>query len=449
MIWSDVIAIITSPDKCHIFYASITKDIMTANRVNSQKYIYESIYENCEEGIIVANKSGKITLANNSAHAIFGYLEGELKDQNLALLIPSNHRQNHSHNIENYHVNPSPRKMGVGRDLRGLKKNGEEFPVEISLSSVRVEGELHSMAFIIDISSRKQMEEALKASEKQLIQYASGLEERVKNRTEQLDLTIIELENLNQELATQIVERKSAELESKKALLREKELSELKSRFVSMASHEFRTPLSTILSSATLIDRYKTEQAAPKRAIHVNKIKSSISNLTHILNDFLSLSKLEEGKIHPTLGNTNLENIVSEVLEELSSIKKDGQLIYSTVEGENLIINSDGKIIKNILINLLSNAIKYSDGKITLKVNGRTNFTTIIVQDEGIGISKEDQVHLFERFFRAKNVINIQGTGLGLNIVKKYVEELNGEITFTSELGVGTLFKIDLPIIKK
>ena len=133
----------------------------------------------------------------------------------------------------------------------------------------------------------------------------------------------------------------------------------------------------------------------------------------------------------------------------MSTIKKEGQHIESEVEGENVTIYSDGKIIKNILINLLSNAIKYSEGVIKLKVYGNKNNTSIIVEDDGIGISEEDQVHLFERFFRAKNVINIQGTGLGLNIVKKYVEELNGDITFTSELGVGTLFKIDLPIIKK
>lgn len=422
---------------------------MTAHKVNGKKYIYESIYENCEEGIIVANKLGKITMANNSAHTIFGYALGELKDQNLELLIPFNFRQNHVQHITGYHNNPSPRKMGLGRDLQGVKKNGDEFSVEISLSTVNVEGEIQSMAFIIDISGRKDMEKALKASEKQLILYASELEERVKLRTEQLDKTILELENSNKKLATQIEVRKLAEFKSQNALIKEKELSELKSRFVSMASHEFRTPLSTILSSATLIDKYKTEQTSPKRTIHVNKIKNSIGNLIHILNDFLSLSKLEEGKIEATFSNTNLEKIVSEVLEELSTIKKDGQDINSEVKGENLTIYTDGKIIKNILINLLSNAIKYSDKKITLKVNGNAQKTSIIVKDEGIGISESDQKHLFERFFRAKDVINIQGTGLGLNIVKKYVEELSGEVYFTSELGVGTMFKIELPIIKK
>lgn len=263
----------------------------------------------------------------------------------LILLIPFNIRQSHVQQITSYHKNPSPRKMGLGRDLQTL--------------------------------------------------------------------------------------------------------SELKSRFVSMASHEFRTPLSTILSSATLIDKYKTEQTSSKRSVHVNKIKSSISNLTHILNDFLSLSKLEEGKIKATFNNSNLENIVSEVLAELNTIKKDGQNISSEIKGDNLTIYTDGKMIKNILINLLSNAIKYSAKKISLQINGNSDYTTIIVEDEGIGISDADQKHLFERFFRAKDVINIQGTGLGLNIVKKYVEELNGEIHFTSELGVGTLFKIDLPIIKK
>lgn len=422
---------------------------MTANKNNGDEYIYKSIYENCEEGIIVANKLGIITMANDAAHVIFKYEKGELEAKTINSLIPSTPRKNHNQNIKNYHTNPSPRKMGVGRDLQGLNKNGEEFPVEISLSTVKINNKIHSMAFIIDISSRKNMEKELKESEKQLILYASELEERVKFRTEQLDKTILELENSNKELASQIEVRKLAEVKSQNALLKEKELSELKSRFVSMASHEFRTPLSTILSSATLIDKYRTGETASKRTVHVNKIKSSISNLIHILNDFLSLSKLEEGKIEATLIDANLETIVSEVLAELSTIKKDSQSISSEVKGDTLIIYTDGKMIKNILINLLSNAIKYSAKKISLQINGNSDCTTIIVEDQGIGISDADQKHLFERFFRAKNVINIQGTGLGLNIVKKYVEELNGEIHFTSELGVGTLFKIDLPIIKK
>lgn len=424
---------------------------MTAQKINIQENIYKSIYENCEEGIIVANKLGEITIANKSAHKIFGYNSGDLSMKNIELLIPMNFRKNHKHELDNYHTNPSPRKMGVGRDLLGLRKNGDLFPLEISLNTLTIGEEVHSMAFIIDISERKKMEKALKKSEKQLILYAAELEERVKMRTDQLDQSILELELSNEELASQIEVRKNAEIKATSALVKEKELSELKSRFVSMASHEFRTPLSTILSSASLIDKYKTSETFDKRSRHVKKIKTSIGNLTHILNDFLSLSKLEEGKTDATYEAFNLIELVDEVLEEMSIILKKGQQIIRKLTGDDPVIMMDRKILKNILINLLSNSIKYSeeDKKITLEVLYSNDNTIIFVKDEGIGISAQDQKHLFQRFFRAANVLNIQGTGLGLNIVKKYVEQVSGEIEFKSELEVGTTFKITLPTINK
>lgn len=418
--------------------------------MNIQENIYKAIYENCDEGIIVANKLGEITIANNSAHKIFGYEYGELSKINIEHLVPKNLRQNHQHDLGKYHKNPSPRKMGVGRDLLGLRKSGDLFPLEISLNTLTIGNEVHSMAFIIDISERKKMEKALQISEKQLILYAAELEERVKERTDQLDQSVLELERSNKELASQIEVRKNAEIKTKNALVKEKELSELKSRFVSMASHEFRTPLSTILSSASLIDKYKTEETFDKRSRHVKKIKTSIGNLNHILNDFLSLSKLEEGIVVVTFESMNLRELVDEVLEEMSIILKKGQQFINEFVGENPVIIMDRKILKNIFINLLSNAIKYSqeNKKILLKINCSNENTVIIIKDEGVGISASDQKHLFQRFFRAQNVLNIQGTGLGLNIVKKYVEQLSGEIEFSSELEVGTTFTITLPIKK-
>ena len=409
--------------------------------------IFKSIYESCEEGILVSNKTGQIIMANQSAHTIFGYESGELIKQKIEDLTPKQIRSSHKQIRSKYHAAPTPRKMGVGRDLIGVKKNGIEFPLEISLSTVKIGNEVHAMAFVIDIGERKMMEEALRKSEEQLILYATELEQRVKKRTDQLDHTIIKLENSNKELASQMEVRKKAEMQVKKALEKEKELSELKSRFVSMASHEFRTPLSTILSSAALIAKYKTEETHEKRIKHVNKIKTSISNLNHILHDFLSLSKLEEGRIEIDYQHMNLNELVEEVVEELSTFKKIGQEFKVDIKGTYRLILMDRKILKNVLINLMSNATKYSaeHKNIYLCINYNTKNTTIEVKDQGIGISEEDQKHLFQRFFRAKNAINIQGTGLGLNIVNIYMKELKGSIIFKSKLGVGTSFTINLP----
>lgn len=412
----------------------------------NQERTFRVIFETCQEGIIVVNTEGTIVLANQACNNMFGYLQDELVGQGIEKLIPVPMRTPHIEHRHQYAQNPVPRQMGAGRDLRGLKKNGVEFPVEISLNRAVLKESEHTVAFIIDITQRKRMEDALKRSEKQLISYATELESRVEERTEELDHTIAALEKINRDMEEQINVRINAENEAKKALDRERELNELKSRFVSMASHEFRTPLSTILSSASLIEKYDDPSNEPKRRRHVHKIKSAISNLQQILDDFLSLSKLEEGRVDLKRSEVNVSEVIEEVIDELSSLTPENQAIRLLIKGKETLLNSDDKIIKNILINLISNGIKYSEKDIDVILNYSGASLDIKVKDQGMGIPEEDQKHMFERFFRAKNAINIQGTGLGLNIVKKYVDMLGGTIDFVSKLNKGTTFIVNLPI---
>ncbi|OHX66485.1 sensor histidine kinase [Flammeovirga pacifica] len=243
-----------------------------------------------------------------------------------------------------------------------------------------------------------------------------------------------------------ITQQRKAEKEILKSLNKERQLNELKSRFVSMASHEFRTPLSTILSSVSLISRYTSEEQSEKRGKHIKRIKSSVNNLTQILNDFLSISKLEEGKAKVHNSTIQISSFIENICDEMIPVKKQGQQINISHKGDD-IIKSDPQILKNIIINLLSNAIKYSRSGESIWVNSEVNEDTlyISIKDEGMGIPEKDQVHLFDRFFRAENAINIQGTGLGLNIVSKYLEMLNGAITFESKEEVGTTFTISIP----
>lgn len=265
------------------------------------------------------------------------------------------------------------------------------------------------------------------------------LEERVQRRTAELFDAIKKLEETNKK-------QKQAEAEVRKALEKERELNELKSRFVTLASHEFRTPLSTILSSVSLISKYGEMGDREKQEKHIQRIKSSVTNLTGILNDFLSLSKLEEGVIanHPC--DFNIRQLCEEVVEELSPVSKDNQEIVYVHSGEEEVF-LDKQILKNILLNLVSNAIKYSErGTIQIKTFFTGKELEVSVQDEGIGIPEKDQPFLFTRFFRAHNSGNIQGTGLGLNIVKRYVELMHGNITFESTLGKGTTFNIYIPL---
>lgn len=242
-----------------------------------------------------------------------------------------------------------------------------------------------------------------------------------------------------------VTDQKNAERRLEQALKKERDVGLLKSRFVSMASHEFRTPLTSILASAGLIDMYRERGQLDKQVKHVERIQSSVDNLTSILNDFLSLEKLESGKINLKTMPVDFLSFISELREEVSLMRKN-QLIEHRHEGDN-IVDIDPHLVKNILINLLSNAIKYSPESeavqlITEKANGRLK---IQVVDCGIGIPEEEQQQLFSRFFRASNATTIQGTGLGLTIVKRYIDLMNGSISFISRENEGTTFEVEIP----
>lgn len=240
-----------------------------------------------------------------------------------------------------------------------------------------------------------------------------------------------------------ITQRRKNEKDLQEALRKEKELSELKSRFVTMASHEFRTPLSTILSSAYLIGKYMTTEEQPKREKHLQRLVSSVTMLTDILNDFLSVGKMEEGKIQVRPSVFNIRALVEEVCNEFDSTLKKGQAIRYRHEGGEE-VEMDASLLRHIIMNLVSNASKFSGEGSSIEINTKSEPAKVIFQirDHGIGIPKEDQKHLMERFFRGGNVANIQGTGLGLHIVSRYAELMNGKIRCISELEKGTTFII-------
>ncbi len=249
-------------------------------------------------------------------------------------------------------------------------------------------------------------------------------------------------------VAENITDRKKAEQEMLRALVKEKELNELKSRFVTMASHEFKTPLSTILSSSSIIAKYKNEAVQPKREKHVERIKTNVNQLNRLLNDFLTIGKLEEGKTMNDPLEFDLVALGKAVTEEMQMQAKNEQNVIFKVKGEVKHVYLDEQLIKNVLNNLLSNAVKYSPygQDVFLTFIFKEDNVTLEVKDQGIGIPESEQSHLFERFFRAKNTTNIQGTGLGLNIVKKYVEMIDGTIEFESKLNEGTTFWVTLKI---
>lgn len=385
----------------------------------------QALFEHATEGIIISNDKGEIINANSSSERLFGYEKGELIGKKIEGLIPPRFAKNHEGHRKSYNDNPHPRSMGKNLTLYALKKDRSEFPVEISLSHYKDENEMLVISFVIDISERKKFEQNIQKLNLEL-------ENKVNERTKVLKEALKELEYSKDQLS--------------QALEKEKQLNDMKSRFVSMASHEFRTPLSTILSSVSLISKYTTSDTDEKRQKHVNRIKSSVSNMTMILNDFLSADKLEEGKVHSSVSEFLFPEMVDEIISDVNGMLKDKQKIVHTHSGKDIIC-SDKQLIRNILLNLISNAIKFSaEGKtITVHSSVDDQCIKLDVIDQGIGIPKDEQDSLFGRFYRAKNATNIQGTGLGLNIIGKYLELLNGEISFRSELNEGTTFSVKIP----
>ncbi|HVM88431.1 MAG TPA: ATP-binding protein [Puia sp.] len=410
-------------------------------RINSRQF--EALFNNVIIGILITNQHGEIIGINKFAEIQFGYVQNELIGEKIEKLIPHRFHNKHVEDRAHFYKSPKTRMMGAGLNLFALRKDGIEFPAEISLSNYELDGETYVIALIVDATARKQNElqlleknSELEKATGEIRQLNEDLEKKVTMRTEMLKETLTALEQSQQEL--------------KDLYEKERELNHLKSRFVSMASHEFRTPLSTILSSVDLIKRYTSSEDTDKREKHIEKIQNAVRNLGYILDDFLSLGKLEEGLVEVARETIDAQDMIAETetlaQEIIQSFRKAHQLeFHHSLQNTSLAL--DRKLLRNILTNLVSNAAKYSPEKSMIKIHFHRNAQglTITVSDDGIGIPEKDQEHLFERFFRAGNVGNIQGTGLGLYIVKRYIELMGGNISLKTQLKPGTTFEIFLP----
>ena len=389
--------------------------------------LLKAIIDNAIDGIITIDEHGIVESINPSACKLFLCKPEDVKGKNISTLMPPPYREQHDEYIHRYQRTGVPHIIGMGREVTGLRTDGTTFPFRLGVSEVPFPGRKIYAGFIHDLSREKEAEEQLK-------EYAAHLEELVENRTHSLKETVQALQQAKEEVSF--------------SLEKEKELSLLKSRFVSMASHEFRTPLSAVQLSASLIEKYALPYDNANIRKHVAKIKNSIGSLTAILNDFLSLEKLEAGKVEPTYTPFDLVKLSEEITEELQMVAKQNQSILYQHTGTGSIVNLDQNLLKNCVINLITNAIKYSgeDTFIEFLTEIDNKHCIITIKDNGIGIPDADQKHLFEAFFRAHNTGNIQGTGLGLNIVARYASLMNGQIKFKSNINQGTIFTITFPI---
>jgi len=385
--------------------------------------LLKAIIENAIDGIITINSHGIIESINPAACNLFQYSPGEVIGKNVSVLMPPPDKELHDGYINRYQNTGKPHIIGFGREVKGLKKDGSVFPFRLGVSEVQFSGRKIYTGFIHDLTREKEAEERLK-------EYAVHLEELVEERTISLKHSVSELLQAKEEVSL--------------SLEKEKELGQMKSRFVSMASHEFRTPLSSIQLSAILVEKYAQEFSNPNISKHIAKIKTSVGNLTGILNDFLSLEKLEAGKVEPIFTEFNLVKFGEEITEEMQLVAKQNQNIIYQHTGTTSVFKLDPALLKNCIINLISNAIKYSGENTFIEFNTEvaSDQLVVVVKDNGIGIPESDQKHLFEAFFRAHNTGNISGTGLGLNIVARYVGLINGTVQFESKVNYGTSFTL-------
>ena len=383
--------------------------------LKDKKAFYKVCFDSMQVGILVCNSKKEIVLSNNPLSKIVGCSTEDLFGKNTDELFNENSL------LDEFIKHPGKVKFKSVIDDYIIKKDFRKIPVELSFGKIEYEKKPYFKILITDITERKNKE--------------------------------IEIDNLNIKLGEQ-VEIRNVELENavkklKASLNKEKELNNLKTKFITLASHEFKTPLSAILTSSELIVKYADLDKTHKRDEHLAKVKMMITHLNGMIDSLLTLENIESGEIIPSYSNFKLSDLINEIITNSKPLLLNNQKINFNIN-YNEIIFQDANILKIIISNILYNAIKYSsdNSKIQIEYHLNEKDIQISIEDNGIGIPEDEQSLIFKRFFRARNVGYFPGTGIGLNIVKGYVNCLKGTISFKSVENKGTTFYVQLPKIE-
>jgi PAS domain S-box-containing protein len=404
MFWNDLyIFPITNTKGVVTNFIGIQNDVTLRKKAEEERHHLATIFDESLNEIHVFDVDTlKFINVNFGARKNLGYTMEELTNMT-PIDITTFKDEIELRNVVDVLLKNNVEKLEIETEQK--RKDGTTYPVEVHLQLSKLGEKKVFVAMILDITERKN--------------YTVRLENQVEERTNQLNL----------------------------ALGKERELSDLKTSFLSLVSHEFKTPLSGILTSTQLLSKYQLTEHQEKRDKHIKTITDKVHFLNNILNDFLSVEKLETGKVTYRFSHFKLSKVVNEVVYNANMILKEGQQIKYPENISDLSLYQDEKTIQLIFSNLLYNAIKYSpeNSDIELYIKQDSKFTTAIIKDSGIGIPLKDKEKIFQRYFRARNVINTQGTGIGLNIVKNHLENLGGNISFESEENKGSTFKIVFP----
>jgi PAS domain S-box-containing protein len=376
---------------------------------------FRKLLEAAPDAILEVNPEGQITLLNEAAEKIFGYSRGELLGLNVENLVPAAMRGGHSQHRASYAGHPKTRPMGTGLELQGQRKDGSLFPVEISLSPNWIEGSLHVIASVRDITERKLVEDRIRAIHEQ---YTAEL--TAKN--EQLEARSLEAEQANR----------------------------LKNEFLASMSHELRTPLHTIIGFSELLTEQLEGPLNEKQNRFVGHILQDARHLLELINEVLDISKIESGRLELKRETFDFSHCVEEVLAGIHHHAANKKI---TLENKNRFQNTlwaDRLRVKEILYNLLSNAVKFTPegGKVWIESADDGNFLEVSICDSGIGIPEAEQFLIFDKFYQAGDSRKAarEGTGLGLSITKHLVELHGGHISVVSRPGQGSRFTVSFPL---
>lgn len=386
-------------------YIGIQNDITKRKNAEEERNYLTKIFDNSLNEIYVFDfKTLKFINVNYGAQKNLGYSIEELRNMTALDIKPN-------FSLKKFYRISAPLRSHIENKVEfeaiHTRKDGTTYPVYVSLEMSMLGERKVYIAIILDITEQKN--------------YTQKLEKTVDLRTKQL----------------------------KTALENEKELNDLKTKFLSLVSHEFKTPLSGILTSSILLSKYIRGDQQENRDKHIKIISDKVHYLNSILNDFLSIEKLETGKVNYKFTSFRLSKVLNEVVYNANMLLKEGQHVIYPDNIEDLVLVQDERTIELALTNLVHNAIKYSPehSDVTIKIAQNLKDTVFEISDSGIGIPEMDQKNIFNRYFRAENALTTPGTGIGLNIVKSHIENLGGSIHFRSKFQEGSTFILSVPNI--